>query len=27
MVGYAARFPGAADADEFWRVLAEGRDA
>ena len=27
IVGYAARFPGAADADEFWRVLAEGRDA
>ncbi|MCV7380588.1 polyketide synthase [Mycobacterium alsense] len=27
IVGYAARFPGAADADEFWRVLREGRDA
>src|SRR5436190_14543886 len=27
IVGYAARFPGAADADEFWDVLAEGRDA
>lgn len=27
IVGYAARLPGAADADEFWRVLAEGRDA
>ena len=27
IVGYAARFPGAADVDEFWRVLAEGRDA
>ncbi len=27
IVGYAARFPGAADADEFWKVLAEGRDA
>ena len=27
IVGYAARFPGAADADAFWRVLAEGRDA
>ena len=27
IVGYAARFPGAADADEFWQVLAEGRDA
>ncbi len=27
IVGYAARFPGAADADEFWEVLREGRDA
>lgn len=27
IVGYAARFPGAADADEFWDVLVEGRDA
>ncbi|TQR86910.1 SDR family NAD(P)-dependent oxidoreductase [Mycobacterium hodleri] len=27
VVGYAARFPGAADADEFWDVLVEGRDA
>ncbi|KUH82265.1 MULTISPECIES: type I polyketide synthase [unclassified Mycobacterium] len=27
IVGYAARFPGAADADEFWNVLREGRDA
>jgi acyl transferase domain-containing protein len=27
IVGYAARFPGAADADEYWQVLAEGRDA
>src|SRR6201986_3311082 len=27
VVGYAARFPGAADADEFWDVLAQGRDA
>ncbi|MDD4866473.1 MAG: polyketide synthase, partial [Mycobacterium sp.] len=27
IVGYAARFPGAADADEFWQLLAEGRDA
>ena len=26
IVGYAVRFPGAADADEFWDVLAEGRD-
>ncbi|MDR3661748.1 MAG: SDR family NAD(P)-dependent oxidoreductase, partial [Mycobacterium sp.] len=27
IVGYAARFPGASDADEFWQVLREGRDA
>src|SRR5574337_67778 len=27
IVGYAARFPGAADADEFWEVLHKGRDA
>ena len=27
IVGYAARFPGAADADEFWNLLREGRDA
>lgn len=27
VVGYAARFPGAADADEFWNVLRQGRDA
>jgi acyl transferase domain-containing protein len=27
IVGYAARFPGAADADEFWELLREGRDA
>ena len=27
IVGYAARFPGAADANEFWDVLREGRDA
>ncbi|MDT5317852.1 MAG: hypothetical protein QOD88_374, partial [Mycobacterium sp.] len=27
IVGYAARFPGAADADEFWDVLSQGRDA
>ncbi|GFG67672.1 putative polyketide synthase [Mycobacterium kubicae] len=27
IVGYAARFPGAADADEFWQVLREGREA
>ncbi len=27
IVGYAVRFPGAPDADEFWRVLDDGRDA
>ncbi|WP_423488496.1 SDR family NAD(P)-dependent oxidoreductase [Mycobacteroides sp. PCS013] len=27
IIGYAARFPGAANADEFWDVLREGRDA
>ena len=27
IVGYAVRFPGAADADEFWDVLLQGRDA
>jgi len=27
IVGYAARFPGAQDADEFWDLLREGRDA
>ncbi len=27
IVGYAARFPGAQDADGFWAVLREGRDA
>ncbi|GJF15963.1 putative polyketide synthase [Mycolicibacterium cyprinidarum] len=27
IVGYAARFPGAADTDEFWDLLREGRDA
>ena len=27
IVGYAARFPGAADTDAFWQVLREGRDA
>ncbi len=26
IVGYAARFPGAADVDKFWDVLREGRD-
>ena len=27
IVGYAARFPGASDTDEFWGVLRDGRDA
>src|SRR5215207_7037435 len=27
IVGYAARLPGAADADEFWDVLQHGQDA
>ncbi|HJT93896.1 MAG TPA: SDR family NAD(P)-dependent oxidoreductase, partial [Mycobacterium sp.] len=27
IVGYAFRFPGAADADEFWDLLHQGRDA
>ncbi|SBS75650.1 6-deoxyerythronolide-B synthase., NADPH:quinone reductase [uncultured Mycobacterium sp.] len=27
IVGYAARFPGAADADQYWDVLHNGRDA
>ena len=27
IVGYAARFPGAPDVDEFWNVLRDGRDA
>lgn len=27
IVGYAARFPGAADAGDFWEVLRQGRDA
>lgn len=27
IVGYAARFPGAADAESFWEVLRQGRDA
>ena len=26
IVGYALRVPGAADADEFWDVLQQGRD-
>src|SRR5260221_13967766 len=26
VLGYAARFPGAANVDEFWRALEEGRD-
>lgn len=27
VLGYAARFPGAADVREFWDVLADGKDA
>uniref|UniRef100_A0A5Q5CAB1 Beta-ketoacyl synthase n=1 Tax=Mycobacterium sp. (strain JLS) TaxID=164757 RepID=A0A5Q5CAB1_MYCSJ len=27
IVGYAARFPGAQDADEFWDLLRDGREA
>jgi acyl transferase domain-containing protein/NADPH:quinone reductase-like Zn-dependent oxidoreductase/acyl carrier protein len=27
IIGYAARFPGAADADGYWEVLRDGRDA
>lgn len=27
IIGYAARFPGAGNADEFWQVLRDGRDA
>lgn len=27
IIGYAARLPGAADADEYWDVLHDGRDA
>ncbi len=27
IVGYAARLPGAADADQYWEVLQAGRDA
>ncbi|MGE2833199.1 SDR family NAD(P)-dependent oxidoreductase [Mycobacterium sp. SMC-4] len=27
VIGYAARFPGAPDADAFWELLREGRDA
>ncbi|MGV0810959.1 type I polyketide synthase [Mycolicibacterium boenickei] len=27
IVGYAARFPGASDAEGFWDLLREGRDA
>ncbi|MGD9621705.1 MAG: type I polyketide synthase [Mycolicibacterium sp.] len=27
IVGYAARFPGAPDAESFWELLSEGRDA
>ncbi len=27
MLGYALRFPGAADAGEFWQLMVDGRDA
>ena len=27
VIGYAARFPGAPDAESFWDLLSEGRDA
>ncbi|GAY16417.1 type I polyketide synthase [Mycobacterium sp. shizuoka-1] len=27
IVGYAARFPGAADAEQYWELLHNGRDA
>ncbi|WP_131815173.1 type I polyketide synthase, partial [Mycolicibacterium holsaticum] len=27
IVGYAARFPGAEDVDDFWNLLHDGRDA
>ena len=27
IIGYAARFPGAPDADGFWELLQQGRDA
>ncbi|WP_410641074.1 SDR family NAD(P)-dependent oxidoreductase [Amycolatopsis sp. lyj-346] len=27
VVGFACRYPGAPDADGFWRLLADGRDA
>ncbi|MDR3662956.1 MAG: SDR family NAD(P)-dependent oxidoreductase [Mycobacterium sp.] len=27
IVGYAARFPGATDAESFWEMLRDGRDA
>ena len=27
IVGYAVRFPGSPDADQFWEVLRQGRDA
>ena len=26
IIGYACRFPGAADADAYWRLLAAGQD-
>ena len=27
IVGYAARLPGSADADQYWGLLHDGRDA
>ena len=27
IIGYAARFPGAADADQYWELLRNGREA
>ncbi|MDQ1321867.1 MAG: hypothetical protein QG655_3112, partial [Actinomycetota bacterium] len=27
IIGYAARLPGAANADQFWDLLHSGRDA
>lgn len=27
IIGYAARFPGAASAEEYWALLRDGREA
>ena len=27
VVGFSCRFPGAGDADEFWQLLVDGREA